>query len=143
MWDCKSTFIKIVIQLQSGFFCIVLLWGIIALVLKCRAQEFVNHDCKLGAYLNLSKFSFQGLLVLVWQLFIEFHPKPLCKAIFYSISAICVINVCQEWDNFKVQFCSTNDSGFFFSKEFLIHWWTVSILSNFWICDGDENSLGD
>ena len=89
----------------------MLLWGIIALVLKCRAQEFVNHDCKLGAYLNLSKFSFQGLLVLVWQLFIEFHTKPLCKAIFYSISAICVINVCQEWDNFKVQFCSTNDSG--------------------------------
>ena len=73
------------------------------IVLKCRAQEFVNHDCKLGAYLNLSKFSFQGLLVLVWQLFIEFHTKPLCKAIFYSSSAICVINVCQEWDNFAVQ----------------------------------------
>ena len=52
------------------------------LALKCRTQEFVNHDCKLGAYLNLSKFSFQGLLVLVWQLFIEFHTKPLCKAIF-------------------------------------------------------------
>lgn len=32
---------------------------------KCRAQEFVFHDCKLGAYLNLSKFSFQGLFVLV------------------------------------------------------------------------------
>ena len=117
MWDCKS--IKIVIRLQTGFFCIVLLWGIIALVLKCRAQEFVNHDCKLGAYLNLSKFSFQGLLVLVWQLFIEFHTKPLCKAISYSISAICVIIICQEWDNFKVQFCSTNDSGIlmFFQKN--------------------------
>ena len=95
----------------------MLLWGIIALVLKCRAQEFVNHDCKLGAYLNLSKFRFQGLLVLVWQLFIEFHTKPLCKAIFYSISAICVINIFQEWDNFNAQFCNTNDSGILMFKR--------------------------
>ena len=116
-----------VIRLQTGFFCIVLLWGIIALVLKCRAQEFVNHDCKLGAYLNLSKFSFQGLLVLVWQLFIEFHTKPLCKAIFYSISAICVIKIFQEWDNFKVQFCSTNDSGILIPHTFRLSTYQIKV----------------
>ena len=116
-----------VIRLQTGFFCIVLLWGIIALVLKCRAQEFVNHDCKLGAYLNLSKFSFQGLLVLVWQLFIEFHTKPLCKAIFYSIIAICVIKIFQEWDNFKVQFCSTNDSGILIPHTFRLSTYQIKV----------------
>ena len=94
------------------------------LALKCRTQEFVNHDCKLGAYLNLSKFRFQGLLVLVWQLFIEFHTKPLCKAIFYSIS---VINVCQEWDNFKEQFCSTNDSGILIHHTFRLSTYQIKV----------------
>ena len=87
------------------------------IVLKCRAQEFVNHDCKLGAYLNLSKFSFQGLLFWCGNSLLN-SIQNLCARLFFSISGICVIIIFQESDNFQVQFCSTNDSGILIPHTF-------------------------